>query len=40
MVVIGAKEDRPGLMEHLESLGEHPFLIGEVVSGEREVIYR
>ncbi len=40
MVVIVAKEDRPALMDHLESLGEHPFLIGEVVSGEREVIYR
>ena len=40
MVVIVAKEDRAALMDHLESLGEHPFLIGEVVSGEREVIYR
>jgi phosphoribosylformylglycinamidine cyclo-ligase len=39
MVVIVAKEDRPALTEHLESLGEHPFLIGEVVSGKRQVIY-
>jgi phosphoribosylformylglycinamidine cyclo-ligase len=40
MVVIVSPEDRPALTEHLESIGEAPFVIGEVVAGNGEVLYR
>ncbi len=39
MVLVVSPDDRDALQQYLEEVGEHPFEIGEIVSGSREVRY-